>query len=142
VDKHTPMHREDAAIEAGLREAMARRPAPEGFADRLMARVAIEGAARHGVGLNRWRGEVTWYRAIAAGLVLAVAGTITGGYLQHEHQQQVAGDHARRQVMLALRITAVTLESVDSKMNNDDSKVNNNDSKSSGDPGSSKEEQP
>jgi hypothetical protein len=155
VDKYTsPMRDENDALEAGLRHALARRAAPDGFAERLMARAAVEGAARQSrwSRLSGWR-EITWYRGIAAGLVLALAGTVMAGYRQHEHQQQVAGEHARQQVMLALHITAVTLESVDTKINegNDGnggdeksagSRTNSNDLKSDGTGAGSKEEQP
>ncbi len=123
-------------LEDGLRRALARRDAPAGFADRMMARIAAETSAHRA---PWWRQASVGYRALAAGVVLAAA--IGGGFLQRQHElhqrEQAEGEHARQQVMLALRITAITLDSVDSKIN-DDRKT---DGKTPND-GTTKEEQP
>ncbi|MGB9029043.1 MAG: hypothetical protein WCC27_02900 [Acidobacteriaceae bacterium] len=96
-------------FEQELREQLQARSAPGGFADRVMARVPRRRAPRAtflGFGLPVWR----W--AVAAVLV---AGMVFGG-LEHDHQQRMAGERAREQVLLALRITGSTLRDVQQKV--------------------------
>ena len=51
--------------------------------------------------------------AIAAGLLLAVG---LGGYSERRREQRIAGERARQQVFLALRITSATLHAVQNKL--------------------------
>jgi hypothetical protein len=97
-------------FERELREQLTARDAPEGFADRVMARVA-----RPDVPRVRWFRQPVWQWA--AGMALAVVVTLGGG-IQYEHQRQEQGERARAQVMLALRITGTTLRDVERKINN------------------------
>ena len=85
------------------------RSAPGGFTDRVMARVPMRQAPRGtflGFGLPVWR----W--AVAAMLVAVM---VLGG-LERDHQRRVAGERAREQVLLALRITGSTLRDVQQKV--------------------------
>ena len=77
-------------LDNDLRQAMRRVPAPEGFAERVLARV------------NEPRREPrpVWWRAVAATLLL---GAILGGWGAHEMRRR-EGERAREQVLLALRI--------------------------------------
>lgn len=93
------------AFEAELREQLQARPAPQGFADRVMARVPAKRPSH-----LPWQPIWRW-AAIAA--VLAV--TVLGG-MEHERQQRIAGERAREQVLLALRITGSTLHQVQNKV--------------------------
>ena len=96
-------------FEKELREQLQARSAPGGFADRVMARVPMRQAPRGtflGFGLPVWR----W--AVAAVLVAAM---VLGG-LERDHQRRVAGERAREQVLLALRITGSTLRDVQQKV--------------------------
>lgn len=108
------MFETDEELERELREALRVRDAPAGFAARVVERVD----GKHGrkrqplrlIGLNApiIKGAfVRW--AIAASLLVAVA---AGGYSRHERMQRQAGERARQQVLLALRITSATLHSV------------------------------
>jgi anti-sigma factor RsiW len=106
VEKMDPFEQE-------LREQLQARSAPGGFADRVMARVPQRRAPREtflGFGLG-FRQPV-WRWAVAAVLV---AGMVLGG-LEHDHQQRMAGERAREQVLLALRITGSTLRDVQQKV--------------------------
>jgi len=97
-------------FERELREQLLARSAPEGFADRVMSRMPERRPSRRwwmGFGLPMWR----W--AVAA---LLVAGMVLGG-LERDRQQRMAGERAKQQVLLALRITGSTLRDVDSKVN-------------------------
>jgi hypothetical protein len=89
-------------FESDLRESLQARSAPDGFADRVMARIPPR--------RPRWQPVWRW-AAVAA--VLAV--TVFGG-IEHDRQQRIAGEHAREQVMLALRITGSTLHQVQDKV--------------------------
>jgi hypothetical protein len=60
--------------------------------------------------------------AIAATLLLAVS---LGGYFEHQRQRQIAGEHARQQVLLALKITSSTLQDVRNKVDGDNANHEN-----------------
>lgn len=96
-------------FEKELREQLQARSAPSGFADRVMARVPQRRAPREtflGFSLPMWR----W--AVAA---LLVAAMVLGG-VERDRQQRMAGERAREQVLLALRITGSTLRDVQQKV--------------------------
>lgn len=103
-------------FEQELRAGLQHRPVPEGFADRVLARV--DALPRHEP--TPWpvraiRNPVV-RGAIAALLLVAVG---IGGYFEHQRQRQIAGEHARQQVLLALRITSSTLQDVRNKVDGD-----------------------
>lgn len=110
-------------FEKDLRDQLQARPAPPDFADRVMARVAARPAPRF-----RWQSialQPMW-RWAAAAAVLAV--TVLGG-MEHERQQRIAGERAREQVMLALRITGTTLHQVQNKVSQNNNAVPDSDAK-------------
>lgn len=83
-------------LENDLKNALRRVPAPEGFANRVLERVR---------NAERQPSRSHWWRAIAATFLLAA---ILGGWGAHEmveRRQERAGQQAREQVLLALRIT-------------------------------------
>jgi hypothetical protein len=99
-------------FEKELREHLQARSAPPGFAERVMARVPARRAR------PRWQ---LWFpqpllRWAAVAAVLAV--TVFGG-IERDRQQRIAGERAREQVLLALRITGTTLQQVQSKVSQD-----------------------
>lgn len=83
------------AFENELRAALRREPAPADFARRLQARLPVP----------IWRRPVTL--ALAAGLLLAAV--IPPAVTEYQHRRQERALEARRQVVLALRITSVKL---------------------------------
>jgi len=112
-------------FEARLTEDLARIPAPDGFADRVMSRVAADR------GRNAERGRVLGFRggaprsriwmAVAATLLLAVA---TGSGLRFEQQRQAAEHRqqqakaalAEQQFALAMQVTIRTLSGVQDRI--------------------------
>lgn len=97
-------------LETGIRESLQPREAPPGFADRVMAQIPER------TNLLRWPVvRPLWTSAIAAVLLLAVF----LGVWANQRQQRIAGEHARRQVLLALRITNATLQAVQQKVSED-----------------------
>lgn len=84
-------------FEDRLRATLQRRPAPEGFAERVLARTApLPARARS------WRIPVS----IAAAVLISF-GAI-GAWKQHEEEQRRA-EAAKRQLLLALEITSQKL---------------------------------
>ncbi len=57
-----------------------------------------------------------WSWAMAAAVVVAA---VLGARVEQRHEQRIAGEHARQQVLLALRITNSTLQAVDHKISED-----------------------
>lgn len=97
-------------FERELKEQLQARPAPEGFTQRVMACVPERRTWNWkwlGLGMPVWRWAV---------VTLLVAGMVLGG-LEREREQRVAGERAREQVLLALRITGSTLRDVQQKVN-------------------------
>lgn len=127
------LHNDLEDLERELRAGLAARPAPEGFAETVLARAANREATATGeVEQRPFRAllyekvlaRVTsrkaprqsrpalfphWRSALAA--VLIAAALITAGLWQRR-QQRIAGEHARAQVFLALRITSSTLDAI------------------------------
>jgi len=84
-------------IESDLKRALRRESPPAGVAQRVIARIDAPLPRR-----------APWWRAVAAGLLLTVLG---GGWLEHKEIERRAGEHARDEVMLALRITSSKVHS-------------------------------
>ena len=102
-----------AMFEHELRASLQARPAPDGFADRVLARVAALPHHDPAPWLVRTIRNPVVRGAIAATLLLWVG---LGGYFEHQRERQIAGEHARQQVLLALRITSSTLQDVRNKV--------------------------
>jgi hypothetical protein len=92
--------------EESLREALRRKAAPEGFANRVLARIRELPV----------REKRPWFRAFlarpalrwaAAVLCLAIAGSVV--YREQQERQRRQGEIARMQVKQALRIASVKL---------------------------------
>jgi hypothetical protein len=107
-------------LERELRDGLRLREAPAGFADRVVARAAAQGVVIARKSPSAWTGLlrepiVRW--AVAASLLIAVA---AGGYARHEQERRAAGERARQQVFLALRITSSALQAVHNKIVTED----------------------
>ena len=85
-------------FEDDLSRALARKPAPDGFADRVLSRLD---APRHR--------NFSMLRRIAAAIVITAA---LGGLTAHqivEHHRNEEGERARRQLMTALHIASTKM---------------------------------
>jgi hypothetical protein len=112
----------DDGFEEELRAGLQPRPAPAGFADRVLARVdAMPHHAPVPWPVRKIRNPIM-RGAIAATLLLSVG---VGGYFEHQRERQIAGEHARQQVLLALRITSSTLQDVRNKVDSDNTNHQN-----------------
>lgn len=80
-------------LESQLRATLARRPAPDGFAAKVIRRA---GPAQ---------GNAHWARVAAVAAMLAV--TVGGGLSWRKHlEEQRRGEETKRQLMLALQIAS------------------------------------
>ena len=98
-------------LEHLLRQGLRPRQAPAGFSARLMARLP-ETSSGPSFQKKRtfWMPAARWATAV---VLLGVAG---GSYWQHQQQERVAGERARAQLLLALRMSAATLNDVQHKV--------------------------
>ena len=93
-------------FEQQLHQALKRVPAPAGFKRRVIERRDAPRAAR--------RGRVMWWRRFA--LATAVLCMLAAGWFWRGVQQRREGQEARRQVILALRITSRALTQMQSQL--------------------------
>ena len=97
-------------FEKELQQALQRRPAPPSLKRRIMERrglLTIE--RRHSYG-------VIWQRVAAGLLVAAMLGGAMQWRLRREEKRR-QGEEARRQVMIALRITGHALNEMNAQLN-------------------------
>ncbi len=84
-------------IEHELKSALRRKPAPAGFATRVLAAVEAERGMP-----ARLAAQAGWWRAAAAAVLLTA---ILGGWTAHTVAERRAGEKARKELLLALQIT-------------------------------------
>jgi hypothetical protein len=95
-------------IEKGLRQALQRCDAPEGFVHGVLKRVAAEGREPlPRLPFWNWRWAALRWAAIPA--LAAVIATALGYQIYERREQQEEAMIAKQQVMLALRITGTKL---------------------------------
>lgn len=101
-------------LERDLQAALRRRPAPTGFAQRVLARIE---AAPAPSAKPWWRSRgllrPNWRWAAAAALVISLA---AGSALEYQRQERARGERASQQVILALEITGSALRAVRSQI--------------------------
>ena len=99
----------DDELEQALRSALRPLSPPGGFAERVLAR-AQDSAEPESSAIRKpsWlRPQLRW--AVAAVLLLTVT---LGAFWAHQRQRRMEGERARAQVLLALRITSITIRAV------------------------------
>ena len=95
-------------FEQELKEGLGRVPAPEGFADRVMGRVARNERLRFRVMPQRV--SYAWQMAIAAMVLLAVLFGV--GETVHRREERRRAELVQRQFEVAMRVTGRTLNGV------------------------------
>ena len=87
-------------LEDDLKRALRRQSPPAGFADRVMQRIEQESTETERRTPDH-RTRPVWWRAAAASVTLAA---ILGGYATHRVAEHRRGEHAKEQVLTAMRI--------------------------------------
>lgn len=98
-------------FEKELAQALQRRPAPPSLKRRVMQRRGLLSVER------RHSAWLVWQR-VAAGLLVAALLGGAADWRMRKVEERRQGEEARRQVMLALRITGHTLNEVNARLNN------------------------
>ena len=103
-------------MEDELRKALRHQDAPDGFADRVLARVAGQAPGQKAVRRLSWldffaRPLVRW-----AALAAVSAGTIVGVHVHDIRRQRAEGEAAKERLILALRIAGSKLQLAKSKV--------------------------
>ncbi|MGJ5816598.1 hypothetical protein [Paludibaculum fermentans] len=112
MEPYDPMEPNEE-LESSLRQALEREDAPEWFAEGVMARVRSEGMKPRRTWLAGWLGSGgglgsgRWMRWAAA--VATVALVFGGVRWEQQRRQQVQGEAAKAQLMMALRMTGEKL---------------------------------
>lgn len=99
-----------------LKRVLRRVEPPDGFTERVLARVEEGNLRPLRPSRSGFRGLVTGFAA-AAVLAIAVMG---GLWYRAEQRRQAQGVEARRQVLLTLRIAGSKLHEIQTKVNNQD----------------------
>ena len=89
-------------LDDALKNAFSRQEPPDGFADRVMARIPRQ-LPKPAAPPSRWKRE---WLAIAASACVAVMGA--GAWQQH--QRQVEGEKAKQELIYALTIASESLQ--------------------------------
>ena len=101
-----------------LRDAMRRVDPPEGFADRVFARVDRQqpepGSPKRPRAAKAARGRLRVF-AVAASLVIAIG----AGLWYRAEERRREGEEAKRQVLLSLNIAGSKLRAVQSRINHE-----------------------
>ena len=92
-------------LEEALREALRREDAPEGFAARVLARVASPAPGTGRWDWLLWPQALRWATAVTLSLVLLLV-----VQFNTERRRRAEGELAKAQVVTALRITAEKLQ--------------------------------
>jgi hypothetical protein len=99
-------------LEQELKEALQRVPAPEGFADRVMERVAAK--ERQRMRVMPFRVAPVWQAAIAAMVLITVL--LGGASFWQRQQERRKAEIVQRQFEVAMRVTGKTLDEVGARV--------------------------
>lgn len=98
-----------ADLEARLREGLRRLDAPDGFAERVLARAEAAGGVRQERKRDRRAAAVGgWWRSVAAVLLLSLAAA--GWMVESERMERMEARATREQFAVAMRVTARVTE--------------------------------
>jgi len=97
-------------FEKELQQALQRRPAPPSLKRKIMERRGLLSIERRH---SHW---LVWQRVAAALMVAAMVGGATEWKLRRDEERR-QGEEARRQVIIALRITGHALNEVNAQLN-------------------------
>ena len=104
------------SLDDELKRALKPKAPPDGFADRVLARVASPTAGVPGSRSSHWRSRQIQALAVAAALAVTVAGA---SYYRHQ-VVRFEGERAAREVRVAFAIASEKLALAERRVNRDD----------------------
>jgi hypothetical protein len=110
----TDMNNKDRMDDA-LKSALHRQEAPDGFADRVLARVSMQN--QRPVHRDSWLSLFTQPIVRWAALAAVSAAMIVGVYVYNLRREQAKGEAAKQRLMLALRVAGSKLQLAKAKVN-------------------------
>ena len=102
-------------MDEALKRALKRQEAPDGFADRVMARVAVQN--QQPVRRDSWLSLFTQPIARWAALAAFATAMILGVHVYGVHRDQARGEAAKQRLMLALHVAGSKLQLAKAKVN-------------------------
>ncbi|MBA3973878.1 MAG: hypothetical protein C0504_06625 [Candidatus Solibacter sp.] len=97
-------------FEQELKDALKREPAPEWFADAVMARVSAERQRKQKPVWSGWA-RMRWVAASV--VVVAVVG---GVRFEQQRQERFRGEQAKQELMAAFQVTGMKLREVEERV--------------------------
>lgn len=104
-------------MDDALKNALRRQQPPEGFADRVLVRVAEQHASPRPVAHHSWPRFFTEPIVRWAALATVAAAMIVGVHLYNVRQERARGEAAKQRLMLALHIAGSKLQLARAKVN-------------------------
>jgi hypothetical protein len=108
--------KDTSGLDKALRHALGRQEAPDGFTQRVMARVAAQNSAQRPV-RDSWLSLFTQPIMRWAALAAVAAAMILGVHLYNLHRERAEGEAAKQRLMLALRVAGSKLQLAKAKVN-------------------------
>jgi hypothetical protein len=120
------MDKEKTGLDDALKNALRRQEAPDGFAERVLARIATQGSGQNTVRRDSWLSffaqPIVRWAAVAA----LAAAMILGVHVYNVRRKQAEGEAAKQRLMLALRVAGSKLQLAKAKVNEMNANENKN----------------
>ncbi|HET6179914.1 MAG TPA: hypothetical protein VFE61_23535 [Candidatus Sulfotelmatobacter sp.] len=113
----TRINKEVDGLDNALKNALRRQQAPEGFADRVLTRVANQGATQNPTRdswLTLFAQPLVRWAALAAIATAMILGFV---HVQNVRRERAEGEAAKQRLILALRIAGSKLQLAKAKVN-------------------------
>lgn len=111
------MNKDENSFDDVLKGALRRQEAPEGFADRVMARVAAQNSNQQPARRDSWLSFFTQPIVRWAALAAFATAMIVGVRFYEVHRERAQGEAAKQRLMLALRVAGSKLQLAKAKVN-------------------------
>ena len=111
------MNKDTNGLDDALKSALRRQEAPDGFADRVMARVAAHAGQTQEARRDSWLSLFTQPFVRWTALAAFATAMILGVHVYNVHREQARGEAAKQRLMLALHVAGSKLQLAKAKVN-------------------------
>jgi hypothetical protein len=122
----TDLNKDMNGMDDALKIALRHQEAPDGFAERVLARVATQTSARQPAPRVSWLSLFTQPIVRWAALAAVATAMALGVHLYNVRREQAQGEAAKQRLMLALRVAGSKLQLAKSKVNEMNTNENKN----------------